>query len=231
MRKKEIISWENDSTSHLIYYLNKHVLVSLYLSHSLVLSFLVTDNKWYITICFREGLPCVWQVVTSIRRGGSLTSRPNMVMSGSKKKRQRSPKWPTQGLIMCILHSLWPRTPPIQPQLRGQCFACKTTLRDKLVSCLFEVVLTTLRLATEIHQSAAVNPTKSLRSSVASLSHVRCCFLQLPASIVTYTMKYAVCNLIPYIPVQIRAVSVQDYPANSCNAASPQLISLWMSRA
>lgn len=44
-----------------------------------------------------------------------------------------------------------------------------------------------------------------------------------------YTVKYAGCDLIPYIPVQIRAVSVQDYPGNSCNAASPQLISLWMS--
>lgn len=42
-------------------------------------------------------------------------------------------------------------------------------------------------------------------------------------------MKYAGCDLIPYIPVQIRAVSVQDYPGNSCNAASPQLISPWMS--
>lgn len=56
-----------------------------------------------------------------------------------------------------------------------------------------------------------------------------CCFLEPPASIVIYTEKYADCYLILYIPVQIRAVSVQDYPSNSCNAASPQLISLWMS--
>lgn len=55
------------------------------------------------------------------------------------------------------------------------------------------------------------------------------CFLEPPASIVMYTVKYTGCDLIPYIPVQIRAVSVQDYPGNSCNAASPQLISLWMS--
>ena len=54
-------------------------------------------------------------------------------------------------------------------------------------------------------------------------------FLEPPASIVMYTVKYASCDLIPYIPVQIRAVSVQDYPGNSCNAASPQLISLRMS--
>lgn len=57
-----------------------------------------------------------------------------------------------------------------------------------------------------------------------------CYFLEPPASIVIYTVKYAGCDLIPYIPLQIRAVSVQDYPGNSCKAASPQLISLWMSR-
>lgn len=56
-----------------------------------------------------------------------------------------------------------------------------------------------------------------------------CYFLQPPVSILVYTVKYAACDLIPYIPAQIRAVSVQDYPGNSCNAASPQLISLWMS--
>lgn len=53
-------------------------------------------------------------------------------------------------------------------------------------------------------------------------------FFNLPASIVIHTQKYAGCNLILYIRAQIRAVSVQDYPANSCNAASPELISLWM---
>lgn len=56
-----------------------------------------------------------------------------------------------------------------------------------------------------------------------------CYILEPPASIVICTVKYADCDLIPYIPVQIRAVSVQDYPGNSCNTASPQLISLWMS--
>lgn len=39
------------------------------------------------------------------------------------------------------------------------------------------------------------------------------------------SVKYAYRDLIPHIPAQIRAVSVQDYPGNSCNAASPQLIS------
>lgn len=48
--------------------------------------------------------------------------------------------------------------------------------------------------------------------------------------VLLYTVKYAGCDLIPYIPLQIRAVSVQDYPGNSCKAASPQLISQWMSR-
>lgn len=65
-----------------------------------------------------------------------------------------------------------------------------------------------------------------------SLSHwgiLLCYFVEPPASILLYTVKYAGRDLIPYIPVQIRAVSVQDYPGNSCNAASPQLISLWMS--
>lgn len=69
-------------------------------------------------------------------------------------------------------------------------------------------------------------------TSSPSLSHwgiLLCYFLEPPASIVIYTVKYAGCDLIPYIPVQIRAVSVQDYAGNSCNAASPQLISLWMS--
>lgn len=67
-----------------------------------------------------------------------------------------------------------------------------------------------------------------------SLSHwgiLLCYSLEPPASIVIYTVKYTGCDLIPYIPVQIRAVSVQDYFSNSYNAASPQLISLRMSRA
>lgn len=39
------------------------------------------------------------------------------------------------------------------------------------------------------------------------------------------TVKYAYRDLIPRIPAQIKAVSVQDYNGNSCNAALPQLIS------
>lgn len=74
-----------------------------------------------------------------------------------------------------------------------------------------------------------IPPRCPLFTSSPRWSLLLCCFLQPPVSILVYTGKYASCDLIPYIPAQIRAVSVQDYPGNSCNAASPQLISLRMS--
>lgn len=111
---------------------------------------------------------------------------------------------------------------------------CVYTFRLRLVSDSTEVVLSTVLPATQNHLSVYLSPCILSPNydcdSFTSLSHwslLFCYFLEPPASIVIYTVKYVGCDLIPYIPAQIRAVSVQDYPGNSCNAASPQLISLW----
>lgn len=84
-------------------------------------------------------------------------------------------------------------------------------------------------LAARLQILRHVSPHCDLFPSVSHWGILLLYFLEPPASILICTVKYAGCDLIPYIPVQIRAVSVQDYPDNSCNAASPQLISPWMS--